>query len=326
MSGVKSRLAAVVLGASFVLVAACGGGGSKATSTSSTSGSPELAAETASYDLAAGPPDRYMVGVLTNDQRGVSWGTVELRFCFLGATKATAPCNPGQAYTASFLPVPGTPAAAAKPAPEIESPSGVKGVYAASVGFDQAGFWRVLIAATVGGQQKRTTTDFQVLPRHAIAAVGDTALPTDNLTVSTPGAPPAAIDSRASAGGLVPDLELHQMTIAAAIAAHRPVLVVFATPVYCVSRFCGPTTDMVDQLAKTYGDRATFIHVEIWRDYQQQEANKAATDWLYRNDNLTEPWTFLIGADGKIAARWDNIATQSEIEPYLQKLPVIGKG
>ena len=82
---------------------------------------------------------------------------------------------------------------------------------------------------------------------------------------------------------------------------------------------------MVGGLAKIYSDRASFIHVEIWKDYQQQTANKAATDWLYRNDNLNEPWVFLIGADGKIAARWDNVTTKAEVEPLLQKLPVIGK-
>jgi hypothetical protein len=35
---------------------------------------------------------------------------------------------------------------------------------------------------------------------------------------------------------------------------------------------------------------------------------------------------FLIGADGKIAARWDNVVTRDEIEPSLQALPVIGRG
>ena len=152
-----------------------------------------------------------------------------------------------------------------------------------------------------GGRQRQTETSFQVLERHAIASVGDAALPSENLTVSTPGASPAAIDSRAGAGGLVPDPELHQTTIAAAIAAHRPALVVFSTPVYCISRFCGPITDMVDELAKVYGDRASFIHVEIWRDFQQQTANKVATDWLYRNDTVTEPWVFLIDRHGEIA-------------------------
>jgi hypothetical protein len=30
---------------------------------------------------------------------------------------------------------------------------------------------------------------------------------------------------------------------------------------------------------------------------------------------------FLIGADGMIAARWDNVATRAEIEPLLRDLP-----
>ena len=34
-----------------------------------------------------------------------------------------------------------------------------------------------------------------------------------------------------------------------------------------------------------------------------------------------EPWVFLIGADGRIAARWDNVATRGEIEPLLRDLP-----
>ena len=219
----------------------------------------------------------------------------------------------------------GTQVAPDKTAPEVISPSGPKGVYAAQAGFDRAGIWQTHVVATIDGKQRQADTSFQVLERHAIPAVGDAAIPSENLTVSTPGASPASIDSRASAGGLVPDPELHQSTIAAAVAAHRPTVVVFSTPVYCVSRFCGPITDMVGELAKTYGDRASFIHVEIWKDYQQQTANKAATDWLYRNDNLNEPWVFLIGADGKIAARWDNVTTKAEVEPLLQKLPVIGK-
>jgi hypothetical protein len=266
-----------------------------------------------------------MVGVLTSEKQGVAFGTVELRFCFLGATKATGPCQLSEPRQASFIAVPGSPPGPDKNIPEVVSPSGPKGVYATDVGFDKAGIWQVQVTANVGGKPLQTSTSFQVGERHAIAAVGDTALPSESLTITTPNTPPAAVDSRAAAGGLVPDPDLHKTTIAAAIAAHRPVLVVFATPVFCISRFCGPITDMVDQLGKTYGDRATFIHVEIWRDYQQQQANKAATDWLYRNDTLTEPWVFLIGADGKIAARWDNVATQAEIEPYLQKLPVIGR-
>jgi hypothetical protein len=284
-----------------------------------------VSAETASFDLAAGPPSRYMIGLFTNDQRGVSYGSIQLQFCFLGATKATGPCQLSAPVTATFLPTPGSQVAAGKTAPEVISPSGPKGVYESQAGFDKAGIWQTHVVALVDGKQRQADTSFQVLERHAIPAVGDAAIPSDNLTANTPGVNPASVDSRASAGGLIPDPDLHQATIAAAVAAHRPALVIFSSPVYCISRFCGPITDMVDSLGKTYGDRASFIHIEIWKDYQQQTANKAATDWLYRNDNLNEPWVFLIGADGKIAARWDNVVTAGEIEPSLQKLPVIGK-
>ncbi|MBV8162123.1 MAG: hypothetical protein JO265_14470 [Acidimicrobiia bacterium] len=320
----NSRLFAGLLVASLTLVA-CGGGGSgqQASSAKDPTG---LSAETASFDLAAGPPSRYLIGLFTNDQRGVSFGSIQLQFCFLGETKVSQPCRLSAPVAAAFLPTPGTQVPPDKTAPEVISPAGPKGVYEGQAGFDRAGIWQTHVTATVDGRPRQADTSFEVLERHAIPAAGDAAIPSDNLTVSTPGVSPASVDSRASAGGLVPDPELHQTTIAAAIAAHRPALVVFSTPVYCISRFCGPITDMVDDLAKTYADRASFIHVEIWKDYQQQVANKAATDWLFRNDNLNEPWVFLIGADGKIVARWDNVSTKAEIEPFLQQLPVIGRG
>jgi hypothetical protein len=33
---------------------------------------------------------------------------------------------------------------------------------------------------------------------------------------------------------------------------------------------------------------------------------------------------FVIGADGKVAARFDNVATADELRPILEQLPVIG--
>ena len=96
-----------------------------------------------------------------------------------------------------------------------------------------------------------------------------------------------------------------------------------STPTYCVSLFCGPVTDMVSGLAKDYANRARFIHVEVWKDYKAQQLNDAAKEWIARtpDQDINEPWVFLIGADGKIAARFDNVVTRSELEPLLQKLP-----
>lgn len=130
------------------------------------------------------------------------------------------------------------------------------------------------------------------------------------------------LDSRARGGEPLPDSELHELSIADALAAGRPALVVFSTPVYCVSRFCGPITEMMAELAAEYDDRAAFIHVEIWGDFETRRLNPAAEAWLQvPSGEVREPWTFLIGADGRIVASWDNLATRGEIEPLLRELP-----
>ena len=58
-----------------------------------------------------------------------------------------------------------------------------------------------------------------------------------------------------------------------------------------------------------------------WEPNRVVAVNKAAADWLYRNNDLNEPWVFVIGADGKIAARFDNVVTRDELEPLIKALP-----
>jgi hypothetical protein len=317
---VTRRIAACLLVAALG-AAACGGGGGSGGG--ATSGG--LAAEVASFDLAVGPPGRFIVGLLTNDQQFVSYGSVHLQFTYEGRGEKGARSLPGPQTTAAFVSLPGSPAAGSRPGPVPLPGSAGKGVYGAQVGFDRAGFWKVHVNARLVGEAKpRTATAaFAVRDKHAIPAPGDAALPSENLTVRSPNVPIKAVDSRAE-GTDVPDPELHQTTIARALALHRPAVVVFATPVYCTSRFCGPVTDMVQELARAYADRASFIHVEIWQDFEKKELTRAAADWLYRNNDLNEPWVFVIGADGRIAARLDNVVTREEIEPLLRALPVIG--
>ena len=101
-------------------------------------------------------------------------------------------------------------------------------------------------------------------------------------------------------------------------------LLVFSTPVYCVSQFCGPVTDEVAELAAEYDDRAAFIHVEVWGDYEQSLGNAAARQWLLEpNGDFEEPWIFLVDADGTIIGRWDNVPDRAQIESMLQDLPVM---
>lgn len=319
----RSRWA--VLGVIVASVAsACAGGNGAPSPTSAAGSDGEVAAVVASFDLAVGPPARFLVAMLDEERRNLAYGRVELAFSYLGDGDRAATETPSPMAEGTYLPIPGTETDVPPDAPRFLLPSEGRGVYAADVGFDRAGFWQVEVRADVDGAGRRSATAaFEVLADHRVPAIGEPAPPSENVTVATAGVPAEAIDSRAI-DGPIPDPELHSTTIAAAVAAGRPALVVFSTPVFCVSRFCGPVTDVVAGLARDYADRAAFIHVEIWDDFEAKRINDAAAQWLTQGGgDGNEPWVFLIGADGNIAARWDNVATRGEIEPLLQRLPTL---
>jgi hypothetical protein len=181
--------------------------------------------------------------------------------------------------------------------------------------------WQADVSFDVDGQPVALTTRFQVADKPTLPAPGQKAIPSENLTMDSK-VNPQAIDSRAQDGAAVPDPELHQDTIAGAIAAHRAALVLFATPVYCQSQFCGPSTDALGQIAKTGPKNADYIHIEIYKDYNANPKviNKAAADWLYRNGDLTEPWLYLIAPDGTIKDRWGPLFDPQQVMSELRQV------
>lgn len=311
-----------------VVAASCGGSAGTTSGTGPTPTTPtpqrsDVVAIVASVDLYTGAPQRVAIGLVTNDNRLVSYGTADLAFEYLGPPGQPGEPQPGPSAAATFIPTYGTETADAD-RPRITLPSEARGVYEASgVTFDRAGIWQVRVTVDVEGRGPTTAlAALQVGEEPALPAPGDPAPRTENLTLGSKGVPEAAIDSRAVTEGEIPDPELHRTTIAEAIREGRPALVVFATPVYCVSQFCGPVTEMVQDLARRYADRAAFIHVEIWKDYEAQELNEAAVEWLQMPDgNLTEPWLFLIGPDGKIVDRWSSLWSEDEVARALEALP-----
>ncbi len=319
MNGARATALALALG---LLAAACSSSSGSTGGGATTPPAQQMQAIAASVDLYLGAPQRFSVGLVFGDGKLVSFGTVQLRFAYTGTAEEPVAPEPGPEATAAYVPTFGTSDGAGQP-PAVTLPSEARGIYvAAGTTFDRAGFWTVDVTAEVTGTGTQTAqTTFAVAEGPALPAPGQPALRTENLTLSSKGAPEAAIDSRFTTEGEIPDPGLHKWTIARAIKEHRPALVVFATPVFCVSKFCGPVTDMVQQLSERYADRAVFIHVEIWRDFQNQVINQAAADWLYRDGDLTEPWLFLIGADGKILDRWSSMWSEDEIAAALAGLP-----
>ena len=93
-----------------------------------------------------------------------------------------------------------------------------------------------------------------------------------------------------------------------------------STPTYCVSQFCGPITDTIADLEADYGDRAAFVHIEVWEDFENTVLNEAAAAWIQTADGGAEPWVFYVGPDGSIQQRWDNVLDEQALVAQLEEL------
>ena len=236
----------------FVLVlVACSPAGSQVptqvASPSGTANGSQVVAQVATFQMVADRPGRLLMALLSADNRWVSFGSVTFSFSYLGDESGSPPpAVPMEDATAAFLPIPGSPVGVDLP-PTLTFPADGHGVYAANpVTFPRAGYWQVVASGELDdGTPFAADAAMEVLAAPTVISVGDVAPHSDNAVIGTADVPDAAIDSRAASGEPIPDPELHTTSIADALDAGHPALVVFSTPVYCVSQFCGPVTDLV---------------------------------------------------------------------------------
>jgi hypothetical protein len=274
-----------------------------------------IGAQVANFELVAGHPQRFRVGLVAPDNRVIAFGTIRLRFAYLG-TKDAPIDDPDESISAdaSFLPVAGQAAPQSAAGPRLLPPSEGLGVYGAELTFDRPGYWAVRAEPVVGGEQLSADANFEVRAEASNPFPGELAPRTVNPLPGEPNTAPRSIDSRATDDGSIPDPELHSTTIDAAIDARRPLMVVVSTPTYCVSRFCGPITEEIEELAQRYGSEMSFVHLEVWEDYDAQKLNPEALEWIGGDElDIAEPWVFLVGPDGVVVDRWDNVVTDAEL-------------
>lgn len=305
-----------------VLAASCSSGSTDDSSPDTIADA--LLVSVASYELEVGDPQRFLVGVENGEQSLIGYGTAGLTFAYTG-TKEDPVENPERTepQMASYRLIPGQEPRGDQSTPRPVAFDEGLGVYALDdATFDQPGFWEVTVEIDVDGSTQTGTAAFEVLENSTVPDVGDPAPRTINHLPGAEGVPPAGIDSRADDAN-VPDPVLHRSTIADALAAGRPIVVVASTPVYCVSRFCGPITDSVQELAGRHGADVEFVHLEIWRDFEGRVLNQAASEWIFPTggaDGAREPWVFTVGRDGIIKARFDNVVSDAELEAAVEDL------
>jgi hypothetical protein len=98
--------------------------------------------------------------------------------------------------------------------------------------------------------------------------------------------------------------------------AHEPFVVTFATPKFCTSRTCGPVVDVVSHVRKSLNDnRVKFIHAEV---YNGNDPAKGYNRWMREWNLRTEPWTFLVGADGRIKEKFEGSVSAGELRAAIR--------
>lgn len=179
--------------------------------------------------------------------------------------------------------------------------------------FDHAGYWGVVVSATLeDGTEGAADIGFEVNERAVFPQAGDEAIASDNLTRFD------VEDIREIDSGDPPN-DMHDVKIKDALAAGRPLVVVFSTPAYCTSRFCGPVNEEVEAVRDIYKDQVDFVHIEIWRNFENKEFNPTVREWLIQpNEGFTEPWVYVIGKDGIIYDRFEGPAGRVIIEPAVK--------
>ena len=237
------------------------------------------------------------------------------RVAFLLAS-GTAPVRAPQATVrTSFLD--GDAAGETATAKFHEWPFGTRGSYVTPLAFPQAGEWRLDVETDAGDAR----IDVRVDETSVVRDVGQIAPFSDTKTLRSAGGDLPSITSHYRA-----DPALYEVSIAESLFSGRPTVAVFASPAFCTTATCGPQVDAVSELRQAYPDAADYIHVEVYDNPQEIQGDLSLgvlsphlAEWGIDQvpDYRNESWTFVIGTDARVAARFEGYATLSELEAAL---------
>jgi hypothetical protein len=189
-------------------------------------------------------------------------------------------------------------------------PDAAKAVYVSDIELDRPGEWRLVALVREGDS-------YQALRIPSIIAGKDSKSPEAGdaaPTIHTPTADEVGdldeIDTRD------PHDTMHEADFAEVV-GEQPVVLLFATPLLCQSRVCGPVVDVAEQVKSEYGDEVEFIHMEVFED---NEIEKGVRPQVAAYDLKTEPWLFVIDSDGKVSTAIEGAFSAAELEQAVEKV------
>ena len=328
----RSRFSA--LAALLLALAACGPAGATQPSVgapSSPGGSP-VAGACPTTPAPQGTPEGWDVTAqkpsvfpqLINPTGAIACGPTRLMFSFLDAQNVPV-AKPEQSVEVALFDLGADPATPVLSGPTtfIWAIEPTVGVYVFDARFPTAGTWGAELTMTVGDSPpEKVRLVFDVQPVSAVVAVGDPAPPSKTPTLADVGGDVAKISTDDQ-----PVDAFYQTSIADAVAAKKPFVVVFATPKFCRSAQCGPTLDRVKPIAAAHPG-VTFINVEPYElktvDGQLQPVltdadppdlipTAATNEWRL----LAEPWVFVVDGNGVVTASFMLIFSDEELNAAI---------
>ncbi|HET7122328.1 MAG TPA: hypothetical protein VFI17_13885 [Solirubrobacterales bacterium] len=166
-------------------------------------------------------------------------------------------------------------------------------VYSVQLDFPEQGEWLPAVILKEGGELRGKLLpsiivgEFEKIPR-----VGQRAPLIHTPTAQDVGGDLSKITTR------IPPDTMNKVDYAEAL-GKKPIVLLFATPKFCQSRVCGPVVDVAEQAQHEYGDKADFIHMEI---YKNNDPAQHPLPQVRAFRLPTEPWLFTIDRKGRIAA------------------------
>jgi hypothetical protein len=203
----------------------------------------------------------------------------------------------------------------------------VNGVYVGHTTFPSAGSWVADFTTEAPGSPKVTLSfSFDVHQTSQVIAPGQAAPSVKTPTVADVGGDLARISSDPT-----PLKRFYEVSEADALAAKKPFVLIFATPKFCKSAVCGPTLDKLKPVAAAHPEM-TFINVE---PYQLSFTDGALQPVMTNNDLtpvaateafklVSEPYVFVVGADGKVSASFELVFAPEEIEAAIKAVEAAG--
>ena len=311
------RLSFVLALAASLVVAACSG----------SAGSPATTAPGASTGASAPPSNSgtkaSIIPVIVSSSQVV--GPNRFVFSFLDPDTNLPVASPDRTAGVAFVGPGETQPGSVTPATFVWAIEGQRGDYVANVDFPTAGDWKaVFVTQAPDAPQEAIGVAFQVSDSSPTVAIGAMAPASD-----TPTAADVDGDLSRLATDPNPDPRFYELSVADALAAKKPFVLVFATPAFCQSAQCGPTLDRIKEVAATTPDKVAFINVE---PYQLTYTEGRLQPVLDANNQLqpvaavnewgivSEPWVFTVDGSGVVRGSFEGVVGADELKAAIAEI------